>query len=298
MAMNERGGDSWSTWLLKRRFADDPDRIEQGSIRLAEFRDLVLGHAQLGEGDVLLDAGCGDGLIPFGALDREPTCRVVFTDISTDLLELCREQAESAGWLDRCQFIRCSADDLSGVDTGSVDVVTARAVLCYVGDKAAAFRAIWRVLKPGGRLSILEPVNSYFQRFGRQAPPTFDYGPVGELADRVRRVSRQRNPAVTTAMLDFDENDLLRWAEETGFSDIHLQLDVEIVRTAGRSWDGWYQSAPNPCAPTREEAVREALTPDEAARYVAYVRPLIEQGRGTSREARACLWARKESAGV
>jgi len=53
------------------------------------------------------------------------------------------------------------------------------------------------------------------------------------------------------------------------------------------------RAAPNPLAPTLEEAMREALTSDEAERFTAYLRPLVERGQGTRRSAVARLWAVK-----
>ena len=53
---------------------------------LYPLRDKVLSHTLLGEGEVLLDVGCGDGLIGFGALDKVKTSQVIFSDISQDLL--------------------------------------------------------------------------------------------------------------------------------------------------------------------------------------------------------------------
>jgi hypothetical protein len=52
--------------------------------------------------------------------------------------------------------------------------------------------------------------------------------------------------------------------------------------------------APNPLAPTVEEAIDRALTPEEAQRYVNCLRPLVEAGQGTSRGAVAYLWAVKD----
>jgi arsenite methyltransferase len=55
-------------------------------------RDRILDQAGLAAGDTLLDVGCGDGLIGFGALDRGAGL-VIFSDISQDLLDQCRRLA-------------------------------------------------------------------------------------------------------------------------------------------------------------------------------------------------------------
>ena len=47
------------------------------------------------------------------------------------------------------------------------EFVTARSVLIYVEEKEAAFRAFHRVLRPGGRASLFEPINNYFPDDGR-----------------------------------------------------------------------------------------------------------------------------------
>jgi SAM-dependent methyltransferase len=61
----------------------------------------------------------------------------------------------------RCRFVLASAESLTGIADASVDVVTTRSVLIYVKDKAAALREFYRVLRPGGRISVFEPVNVY-----------------------------------------------------------------------------------------------------------------------------------------
>ena len=67
----------------------------------------MLQNAKLAEGDTVLDVGTGDGLIAFGALDRVgKQGKIIFSDISQDLLDHSRALAEDLGVSDRCQFLK------------------------------------------------------------------------------------------------------------------------------------------------------------------------------------------------
>ena len=119
MALVSQERDRWSEWLLRRRHGDDPERRRAMLERLTRIRDGVLDRARLEAGDTLLDVGCGDGLIGFGALDRVgPTGRVIFADVSQDLLDLCRLRAVETDAAERCAFVLSSADrpDVVGAD--------------------------------------------------------------------------------------------------------------------------------------------------------------------------------------
>jgi arsenite methyltransferase len=292
--------DMWAAWLLERRFGGATADMERAMTFLRPVRDKVLGNARLGDGEVLLDVGCGDGLIAFGALDRAPNYRVIFSDVSRDLLDVCEEIAGEMGVLERCRFLEASAEDLSALENGSVDVVTTRSVLIYVQRKQQAFHEIYRVLKPGGRLSIFEPIN----RFGYPAPDHlfmgYDVTPVLELAQKVKAVYEGLQPAESDPMLDFDERELLSFAERAGFLEIQLELQAVIKPYSGAEadsrdvdWDTRYRCAPNPYAPTLEEAIDEALTEAEAQRFINHLRPLVDSHQGGYRFARAFLWAVK-----
>jgi len=242
--------------------------------------------------------GAGDGLIAFSALERVGQHgTVIFSDISQDLLDHCQALAQQLGVRDRCQFLRASADDLTAFDAATVDVVTTRSVLIFVTAKQQAFNEFYRVLKPGGRLSIDEPIN----RFGFPEPPQtfwgYDVTPISDIAHKVRAAYERHQPPETNPMLDFDERDLLTFAERAGFGEIHLELTAEIgpgsIFTPSRRWEVAVRAAPNPLAPTLEEAIREGLTADEAERFTAYLRPLVEHGQGMRRSAVARLWAVK-----
>lgn len=265
---------------------------------LRPVRDRVLRNAGLSGGETLLDVGAGDGLIAFGALELVGEGgRVIFSDISQDLLDHSRSLAWEMRVLDRCEFVRAPADDLATIEDASVDAVTTRSVLIYVRDKGRAFGEFHRVLKPGGRLSIFEPINSFAYPEPSHLFGGYDVTPVAHLADRVKAIYAEHQPPDESPMLDFDERDLLALAEGGGFAEVHLSYEAGI--SPGRpgdgapGWETMLRSAPNPLAPTLEEAMAAALTPPEAERFASHLRPLVDRAERTSRDAVAYLRAVK-----
>ena len=293
--MTEPLQDMWSEWLLKRRFGGDPERMKRMMGFLYPIRDKVLSHVDLGETETLLDVGCGDGLIGFGALEKFTGCRVIFSDISEDLLNHAENLARDMGVRDRCEFLRASADDLSMLEVGSVDAVTTRSVLIYVSEKQKAFNEFYRVLRPGGKLSIFEPINRFAfpelpNRFGG-----YDVTPVVEIAQKLNALYEQLQPFDTDPMTDFDERDLLSQAENASFAEVYLELQAEIKPHELADWSGVLNTAGNPKIPTLAEAMQQVLTPEEAEKFTDHMRPLVEGRQGTRRMARAYLWAMKQA---
>ena len=183
------------------------------------------------------------------------------------------------------------------IEANSVDVVTTRSVLIYVQAKQQAFDECYRALKPNGRLSIFEPIN----RFAPHMFGGYDLTPISDIAHKIRAVYERIQPLETDPMLNFDERDLLTFAEKAGFTEAHLDLQVEIVpgkyehesRSEEPNWETFVRSSGNPLIPPIEEAMNQVLTPDEAEQFVAYLRPLFEAKRYVRRFAAAYLWAVK-----
>lgn len=291
--MSDSQQDIWSQWLLNRRFGGDPQRMQKMLDWLYPVRDKVLSRIDLGNGDTLLDVGCGDGLIAFGALEKFKTCRVIFSDISKDLLNHVQKLVEEMKAQDRCQFVHASADDLSLLGDESVDAVTTRSVLIYVSAKQQAFKEFYRVLRPGGQLSIFEPIN----RFAFPEPADrfegYDVTPVIEIAQKLKDVYLRIQPLDTDPMGDFDERDLVAFAEKAGFKAIHLELQIEIKPADDADWSELMHTPWNPKIPTLAEAMQQELTPVESEAFVNYLRPLVESKQGIDRNAIAYLWAVK-----
>jgi ubiquinone/menaquinone biosynthesis C-methylase UbiE len=255
----------------------------------------VLDKAELAAGETLLDVGTGDGLIAFGALERlGPAGHVVFSDISEDLLEHCRAAATEEGLLDRCRFVTAPADSLDDIADASVDVVTTRSVLIYVKDKAQALREFHRVLRPGGRISLFEPINALMQEPGRLLG--YDITPIRPLAAKLKAFFESRQTPRANPMLDFDDRDLVRHAKQAGFDEVRLELRV-IVKNGKRPvlWTRALRMAGNPLVPPLGEVLERVFTEQEIAEFTAHLKPLVESGDGRERQAHAYLVATKRS---
>lgn len=295
--MSQNQSDIWSEWLLKRRFGGNREQMQKVAEFLYPVRDKVLANARLQVNQTLLDVGCGDDLIAFGALQQEPSCQVIFSDISQPLLDESQQLAQEMGVLPRCQFINVPAEDLSLLADETVDVVTTRSVLIYVTAKQQAFREFYRVLKPGGRLSIFEPINRF-----RFPPPAhsfwgYDVTAVQDLAQKVKDRYRQVRPPENDTMIDFDEYDLIAFTEQAGFTEVHLELHIDIAPDkTDLDFETRLHMAPNPLAPSTAEAIEQALTPTEAEKFTAFLRQKWDEGPGVRPSSMAYLWAVKGSA--
>ncbi len=287
--------DCWAEWILSRRFGGDTGAAAHMLEALAKVRGRVLDRADVRDGETVLDVGCGDGLIAFGALERVGASgRVIFSDVSQDLLDVSRELADGDT---RCEFVLAGAEDLAPIADESVDVVAMRSVIIYVTDKRAAFAEFFRVLRPGGRLSMFEPIN----RFSYPEPEGRFLGvDLPEIRPLVRRLRDRYNElgGGEEAMLDFDERDLLELAHEAGFPRVDVQLEARIER--GRLWgseppplERLLATAPNPNAPTFEEVLAAEFTTEERERFLGYLRPRYEAREMTGRQAVAYLRAQR-----
>ena len=115
-----------------------------------------LERLRIGRGDLLLDAGCGEGRHCFGALERG--ARVIGLDLDRDSLRRgggpLRARGREVGRL--AGVLQGDAFSLPFRDA-SFDRVICAEVMEHVHDYRGAARELARVLRPGGRLAVTIP---------------------------------------------------------------------------------------------------------------------------------------------
>ncbi|MBO9480173.1 bifunctional demethylmenaquinone methyltransferase/2-methoxy-6-polyprenyl-1,4-benzoquinol methylase UbiE [Salinisphaera sp. G21_0] len=130
------------------------DLMSMGIHRLWKRFTIELSAAR--PGHVILDiaGGTGDLAKQFSRIVGE-NGRVVLADINESMLRVGRDRLTDQGIVGNMEFVQANAECLPFPDN-TFDCITISFGLRNVTDKDAALRSMCRVLKPGGRLLVLE----------------------------------------------------------------------------------------------------------------------------------------------
>ncbi len=127
-----------------RKLFEDPERMLRGIVR---------------QGMTVLEPGCGMGYftIPMARMVGE-NGKILAVDIQPKMLSALKRRALKAGLSGRIEIRQAAVGSLGLEDLASrVDLVVAIHMVHEVADQESFLRQTWNVLKPNGRLLLVEP---------------------------------------------------------------------------------------------------------------------------------------------
>ncbi|MBI1797286.1 MAG: methyltransferase domain-containing protein [Candidatus Eisenbacteria bacterium] len=158
-------------------------------------------------GDRILDVCCGSGASAIPAAETVGDGgRVIGVDLAEHLLALARRKAEARG-LRHVEFRAGDMLDLR-LPESPFDAVVCVFWVFFVPDIAAAVRALWREVAPGGALAVttwgprfFEPVNTVFWDAVREVRPDLykGFNPWDRICDPASLAAVLRDGGVATA---------------------------------------------------------------------------------------------------
>jgi SAM-dependent methyltransferase len=172
-----------------------------------------LALAALKPGETVLDLGSGGGFDCFlSARQVGPQGRVIGVDMTPEMIHLARQNAEKAG-LANVSFRLGEIEHLPVADA-SVDVILSNCVINLALDKAQVIDEAYRVLRPGGRLSVSDVVA------------------LAPLPDPIKEDLALLSGCISGAETIANLQQML---ERTGFTDIRIQIKADS-RAIIQSW--------------------------------------------------------------
>lgn len=261
-------------------FARIDDQVEQDLLvdtmrrttawpEIVELRAFEARHLALGDGDLVLDAGCGRGEVTRAlAAQVAPNGRVVGLDASDTMLTTARRlsDVDAGAGAPTSATITWRLGDVQVLPDadGSFDAVRAERLLQWTDDPAAVVAELVRVVRPGGRLGLID---TDWRTLAFDLPDL-------DAADAVTAaLVRDRGRAGAAGGL------LVGWCRDAGLVDL-AEHAVTHVWTA---WDPDAEPMPDGClhleAVVPELVGRAGLEPQSASTFLDQLRAAGRAGR-------------------
>ncbi|HEX5467732.1 MAG TPA: class I SAM-dependent methyltransferase [Gaiellaceae bacterium] len=184
------------------------------------WRAFLVSRIEASPGDTVLDVACGTAAVSI-ELVRRYGCSVVGVDQSAEMLAAGRARVTAAGLDDRIELSETRAEELPFEDA-SFDALTFTYLLRYVDDPAATLRELARVVRPGGRIAMLD----FFVPAGLARPAWELYVRAGlpllghAISPGWAEVGRFLGPSIRGFWRRHPLDEVVAWWEQAGIEEV------------------------------------------------------------------------------
>lgn len=183
------------------------------------WKRFALIHADIRPGQTILDVAAGTGdLGKLLAQQVGPKGKVILTDINEAMLLTGRDRLIDAGLVGNVEWVQANAEQLP-FQNNTFDCITIAFGLRNVTHKALALNAMYRVLKPGGKLLILEfshaqvPLLNQFYNF-------YSFNIIPKMGELVAKDRKSYQYLVESIRMHPNQDALADMMKSAGFDEV------------------------------------------------------------------------------
>lgn len=183
------------------------------------WKKVTIESSSVRQGQKVLDlaGGTGDLTAKFSKLVGDDGL-VVLADINNAMLKVGRDKLRDKGLFKNIEYVQANAEELPFADN-YFDCITISFGLRNVTDKAKALRSMWRVLKPGGRLLVLEFSKPEYKILNK-AYDLYSFTMLPLMGKIVANDSDSYRYLAESIRMHPDQKTLKKMMEEAGFVDV------------------------------------------------------------------------------
>ncbi|MBI0093977.1 MULTISPECIES: bifunctional demethylmenaquinone methyltransferase/2-methoxy-6-polyprenyl-1,4-benzoquinol methylase UbiE [Gilliamella] len=183
------------------------------------WKKITIEYSSVRKGQKVLDlaGGTGDLTSKFSQLVGDNGL-VVLADINESMLKVGRDKLRDKGLFKNIEYVQANAEELPFADN-YFDCITISFGLRNVTDKDKALRSMWRVLKPGGRLLILEFSKPQYKILNK-AYDLYSFTMLPLMGKIVANDSDSYRYLAESIRMHPNQNTLKKMMEDAGFVDV------------------------------------------------------------------------------
>lgn len=147
-----------------------------------------------------------------------PTGQVILADINESMLNVGKDKLRDMGLVQNIQYVQANAEALPFADN-SFDIITIAFGLRNVTNKDAALRSMFRVLKPGGRLLVLE-FSKPTQEWLSKVYDTYSFRLLPTMGKLIANDSESYQYLAESIRMHPDQETLKQMMQSAGFAEV------------------------------------------------------------------------------